>query len=184
MVTCNRNIIKTIESENIDDVISDFDEITCQNLNPNADMLDFRTDMDQLHFFEKTDFEPCKDLWMVSDEECLWQCIVGEIKTPYRSLSNSLGQLNYGCKIWNMIGRKIDPLEIKDFESYIIETCLKYPEVNNVTHIDTKIGSDSGSFLCNITIDSIYGTFDGVTRIPKALPTKKTWTTKNKYFVS
>ena len=74
MVTCNRNIIKTIESENIDDVISDFDETTCQNLNPNADMLDFRTDMDQLHFFEKTDFEPCKDLWMISDEECLWQC--------------------------------------------------------------------------------------------------------------
>ena len=55
MVTCNRNIIKTIESENIDDVISDFNETTCQNLNPNADMLDFRTDMDQLHFFEKTE---------------------------------------------------------------------------------------------------------------------------------
>lgn len=184
MVTCNRNIIKTIESENIDDVISDFNETTCQNLNPNADMLDFRTDMDQLHFFEKTDFEPCKDLWMISDEECLWQCIVGEIKTPYRSLSNSLGQLNYGCKIWNMIGRKIDALEIKDFESYIIETCLKYPEVNNVTHIDTKIGNKTNSFLVNITIDSIYGTFDGVTRIPKALPTPQKYTTSKKYFIS
>lgn len=184
MVTCNREIVKIAKSENIEEPISDFDEIKCQNLNANADILDFRTEMDQLSFFEKTDFEPCKDLWMVSDAECLWQCIVGEIKTPYRSLSNSIGQLNYGCEIWKMIGRNIDPLEIKDFEYYIIKTCQKYPEVNNVTNIDTKIGSESGSFLCEITIDSIYGTFNGVVRIPKALPTNKIWTSSKKYFVS
>lgn len=184
MVVCNREIVKTIESENIDDATSDFDEIKCQNLNPNADMLDFRTEMDQLSFFEKTDFEPCKDLWMISDAECLWQCIVGEIKTPYRSLRNSLGQMNYGCEIWKMIGRNIDPLEIKDFEYYIIQTCLKYPEVNNVTHIETKLGTKTGSFLCEITIDSIYGSFTGVVRIPKAKPTQQAWTSAKKYFVS
>lgn len=184
MVTCNREVIKTIESENIDETVSDFDEIKCQNINPNADMLDFRTDMDQLSFYEKTDFEPCKDLWMISDAECLWQCIVGEIKTPYRSLSNSLGQMNYGCEIWKMIGRNLDPLEIKDFEHYIIKTCLKYPEVNNVTHIETKIGKNSGSLLCEIIIDSIYGTFTGITRIPRARPTQQQWTSSKKYFVS
>lgn len=184
MTTCNREIVKIVESDNIEEPVSDFDTISCQNLNANADMLDFRTEMDQLSFFEKTDFEPCKDLWMVSNEECLWQCIVGEIKTPYRSLSNSIGQMNYGCKIWGMIGRNIDPLEIKDFEHYIIETCLKYPEVNNVTNINTKIGSESGSFLCEITIDSIYGSFSGVVRIPKALPTQKVWTSSKRYFVS
>ena len=83
-----------------------------------------------------------------------------------------------------MIGRNIDPLMIIDFEYYIMETCLKYPEVNNVTHIETKIGSESGSFLCEITLDSIYGTFDGKVRIPKALPTKKVWTPSSKYFIS
>ena len=184
MKTCNREIIKILESDNIDEIDSDFNERTCQNINPNADMLDFRTEMDQLSFYEKTDFEPCHDLWMVSDAECLWQCIVGEVKTPYRSLANSLGQLNYGCKIWGMIGRNIDPLEIKDFEYYIIETCLKYPEVNNVTHIETKIGNKTGALLCEITIDSIYGTFDGKIRIPKSFPTKQTWTSSKKYFVS
>ena len=184
MTICNSEIIKTIESEDIDEVDSDFDERRCQNINPGADMLDFRTDMDQLSFYEKTDFEPCKDLWMISDAECLWQCIVGEVKTPYRSLANSLGQLNYGCEIWKMIGRNMDPLEIKDFEYHIIQTCLKYPEVNNVTYIETKIGKQSGSLLCNLTVDSIYGTFDGEIRIPKALPTQQVWTSSKKYFVS
>lgn len=184
MTTCNREIVKTIESENLDEIVSDFDEIKCQNLNPNADILDFRTDMDQLSFYEKTNFEPCKDLWMVSNEECLWQCIVGEIKTPYQALSNSLGQMNYGCKIWQLMGQNVDHLLVKDFESYIIETCLKYPEVRNVTNIDTKIGEDTGSFLCEITIDSIYGTFNGITRIPQAKPTMKKWTSAKKSLIS
>ena len=184
MVTCNREIIQTIESDSLDEIESDFDHRKCQNITPGADMLDFRTDMDQLSFYERTDFEPCQDLWMIADADCLWQCIVGEVKTPYRSLSHSLGQLNYGCKIWKLIGRNMDPLEIKDFEYYIIETCLKYPEVNNVTHIETKIGQESGSLLCEITIDSIYGTFDGSLRIPKSFPTKQKWTSSKKYFIS
>lgn len=184
MPICNKELIKTIESEDLDELESDFDEIKCQNLTPDADMIDFRTQMDQLSFYEKTDFEPCKDLWMVSNEECLWQCIVGEVKTPYRALSNSLGQMNYGCKIWNLMGQNVDHLLVKDFESYIIETCLKYPEVRNVIAIDTKIGEDTGSFLCEITIDSIYGNFDGTIRIPRAKPTKKKWTSSKEFFIS
>lgn len=184
MVVCNREIIKEIESEDLTEVDSEFDERKCQNLTPDADMMDFRTDMDQLSFYEKTDFEPCNDLWMVTNEECLWQCIVGEIKTPYRALSNSLGQMEYGCKIWKLMGQNVDHLLIKDFESYIIETCLKYPEVRNVTNIDTKIGEDTGSFLCEITIDSIYGTFNGITRIPQAKPTKKKWTSSKEFLIS
>ena len=175
MTICNRELVTTIESDEVTEVVSEFDERKCQNINPNADMLDFRTDMDQLHFYEKTDFEPCKDLWMVSNEECLWQAIVGEIKTPLHALSNSIGQLNYGCEIWTLMGQNVDHLLIKEFEHYIIQTCLKYPEVNNVTNIVTKVGQESGSFLCEITIDSIYGTFNGVTRIPNAKPTKKRW---------
>lgn len=186
MVVCNKELIQTIQSneDDMDEITSDFDEIKCQNLNPNADLLDFRTEMDQLSFYEKTDFEPCKDLWMISDAECLWQCIVGEVKTPYGALSNSLGQMNYGCKIWKIMGRKIDHLEIRDFESYIIETCLKYPEVINVTNIDTKVGVDSGSFLCNITIDSIYGPFSGELRIPNAKPSKKHWLSSKEFRIS
>lgn len=184
MNKCNAEVIKVIESDELDEIDSEFDEITCQNINPNADMLDFRTDMDELSFMEKTDFQPCKDLWMISDEECLWQCIVGEIKTPYRSLSNSIGQMNYGCQIWKLVGKNVDPLDIKDFEYYIIQTCLKYPEVNNVTHIETRIGSKSKSFLCNITIDSIYGTFTGVTRIPRSFPTQQRWVSSKNYFIS
>lgn len=181
MTICNRELIQTMESDDVTEVVSEFDEHKCQNINPNADLLDFRTDMDQLHFYEKTDFEPCKDLWMVSNEECLWQTIVGEIKTPYRALSNSIGQMNYGCEIWDLMGQNVDQLLIKEFEHYIIQTCLKYPEVNNVVDIVTRVGEESGSFLCEVTIDSIYGTFNGVTRIPNAKPSRKRWLPANRF---
>ena len=187
MVTCNRERIKEIKSEiEIDSYIDHcpkHHEDCCQNILNNPDMTDFRTKMDNLSFYEKTDY-PCHDLWLIQNEECLWQCLVGEIKTPYGALRNSIGQASYGCHIWELMGDNIDSLMVKEFESLIIETCLKYPEVNNVTHIETKIGSQTGSLLCEITIDSIYGTFDGKIRIPKSFPTKQVWTSSKKYFVS
>lgn len=186
MTKCNKEVIKTIESEELDliDIDSDFEEKQCQNLNTNADMMDFLVDMDQVSFYEKTSFEPCKDLWMIDNEECLWQCIVGEIKTPYQALKNSLGQFNYGCKIWKKIGQRMDDLDIKEFEAYIIETCLKYSEVNNVIGINTKIGTQTKSLLCEITIDSIYGTFTGITRIPHAKPTNQNWVSSKVYTIT
>lgn len=175
MVRCNREIIKTITSD-IDPVDSNLDDdiVHCNNILENPDMIDFLTTKDQMHFYEKTNLKPCDDLWLISNEECLWQAIVGEIKTPYGDLSNSIGQADYGCKIWSLIGEPLDSLVVKEYESYIVETCLKYPEVNNVLKIETKIG-ERDSVLSFITIDSIYGTFDGVTHIPMALPTEKDW---------
>lgn len=184
MTICNKEIIKTIESNDLDEIDSDITIRNCQNRNENADMMDFRTDMDQVHFYEKTDFEPCKDLWMIDNEECLWQCIVGEIKTPFRALKNSLGQFNYGCKIWEKIGQRMDDLDVKEFEAYIIETCLKYPEVYNVIGIDTKIGTQTKAILCEIVIDSVYGQFTGVTRIPNAKPTRQNWISSTQYHIT
>ena len=186
MTKCNKEIIKTIESEELEPLVidSDFEERNCQNLIENADMIDFLVDMDQVHFYEKTSFEPCHDLWLVSNEECLWQCIVGEVKTPYRALSNSIGQFNYGCKIWDKIGDRMDDLDIKEFEADIIETCNKYPEVNNVIGIDTKVGVKTQALLCEIVIDSIYGTFTGVTRIPRAKPSNNTWVSNKVYHIT
>lgn len=185
MTKCNKEVIKTIESEELGliDIDSDFEERQCQNLNTNADMMDFLVDMDQVHFYEKTSFEPCHDLWMVSNEECLWQCIVGEIKTPYRALKNSIGQFNYGCQIWDKIGQRMDDLDIKEFEADIIKTCLKYSEVKNVIGIDTKIGMKTKAILCEIVIDSIYGQFTGVARIPQAKPTKQNWVSNKVYTI-
>lgn len=186
MVICNRERVKTIESE----ITSSLDSCPknqkncCENKLDNPDLIDFRTDMDNLSFYEKTDFQPCDDLWLIANEECLWQCIVGEIKTPYRALRNSIGQANYGCKIWDLMGENIDILDVKQFEKYVIDTCLKYPEVRNVIGIDTKIGSELQSFLCYISIDSIYGVFNGQLRIPNAKPTEKTWIQSEKMFHS
>ena len=176
MIRCNKERIKTMESNiDIDSDISHVTDKPCYNNSlVNADAIDFRTQMDQLHFYEKTDTEPCQDLWLVSNEECLWQCIVGEIKTPYGLLNNSIGQATYGCEIWKLVGENIDSLMVKEFESYIIDTCLKYDEVNNVTYINTKIGTNN-SFLVEITLDSIYGDFDGVLRIPLAKPSDRNW---------
>lgn len=186
MVICNRERIKEIDS-NID-INSDIDKCPkqnddcCQNILHNPDMIDFRTKMDQRHFYEKTDY-PCDDLWLIANEECLWQCLVGEIKTPYRALNNSIGQGEYGCKIWSLMGENVDSLLVKEFESLIIETCLKYNEVKNVIKINTKIG-DLNSFLVELTIDSIYGTFDGIIRIPNALPSNKKWVDSDALFHS
>lgn len=172
MTQCNREIIKTITS-NIDEPTSDIDNSRCNNLLENADIIDYLTKKDQQHFLEKTDLK-CNDLWLISNEECLWQCIVGEIKTPYGDLENSIGQETYGCKIWDLMGAPLDSLVIKEYESYLIETCLKYPEVNNVIKIETEIG-ERDSLLTFLTIDSIYGVFDGVTHIPMARISNKDW---------
>lgn len=184
MVICNRERVKVIES----DMDSDLDacpknkDKCCENKLDNPDLIDFRTEMDQLSFYEKTDFQPCDDLWLIANEECLWQCIVGEIKTPLHALKNSIGQADYGCDIWSVMGKNIDVLDVKQFEKYIIDTCLKYPEVKNVIGIETKIGTELQSFLCHVAIDSIYGTFDGHIRIPNAKPTEKTWIPSDRMF--
>lgn len=172
MPKCNRELIKEITSD-IQPIDSNIDKKTCNNILNNPDIIDFETKKNQQHFLEKTKLR-CDDLWLIANEECLWQCIVGEIKTPYRNLENSIGQADYGCKIWFLIGEPLDSLVIKEYESYIIETCLKYPEVNNVIGIDIKVG-DNDSLFTYITIDSIYGTFDGVTHIPMAYVSDKDW---------
>ena len=180
MVKCNKEIIKTITS-NIESIESTLNKDPCNNILENSDIIDFRTKKDQIHFYEKTDL-PCNDLWLITNEECLWQCIVGEIKTPHQALENSIGQANYGCKIWSLVGEPLDSLLIKEYESYIIETCLKYPEVNNVIDIETEIG-ERDSLLTYITIDSIYGVFDGVTHIPMAHISNKNWKPANEVFI-
>ena len=80
MVRCNKELIKTIESDIIDSEITP--KACDDNLLSNADLMDFRTDMDDgRSFYEKTDFV-CEDLFMTANEETLWTAIVGEIKTP------------------------------------------------------------------------------------------------------
>lgn len=186
MVICNRERVKTIESSEIDSDLSFCKEKQskcCDNLLENPDIIDIRTDMDRLSFYEKTDIGwPCEDVWLIANEECLWQCIVGEVKTPYGVLSNSIGQAKYGCKIWDLLGQRLDSNDVREFEIFIIETCLKYSEVRNVTNIETKIADDVSSLLCYITIDSIYGVFDGEIRIPNVKPSRKNWISSKKMF--
>ena len=139
MVRCNKELIKTVDSDIID---SDITPKRCdENSLVNADLMDFRTDMDDGRaFYEKTDFV-CEDLFMTSNEETLWSAIVGEIKTPKGALSNSVGQRNYGCEIWEYRGQNMDSLMVQEMEHYIIKTCTKYPEVKNVIQIKTKVGN-------------------------------------------
>ena len=174
MVKCNKERIKEFDSQFT--VISDFDILDdCgQNLN-DADFLDFKTDMDNRSFYEKTAWNKCEDLIMVKNSEALWQTIVGEIKTPLGALSNSLGQQKYGCSLWNIRGEVLDSLTIKEAEHDIIQTCLKYPEVNNVIDIQSYVDDKEGALFITLTLDSIYGSFDGHVRIPKALRSDKDW---------
>lgn len=171
MVICNRQLIKEAESE----IIQSDDPIDkCQeNLLIDADIIDFRTKMDDLSFYEKTDFEPCNDLWLISNAECLWQMLVGEIKTPLGVLP-SIGQEKYGCRIWSKMGKNIDGLTLTEFKHDIIQTCIKHPEVNNVIKIDLYTGN-YGSLLVILKIDSIYGVFTGETRIPNAIASNYNW---------
>ena len=169
MIECNAKRVKKNDDNDI--ILSEIDIIECEQKLDNADMLDFMTNMDDLSFYEKTAWNQCHDLIYVKNEEALWQTIVGEIKTPYGALSNSVGQNEYGCLIWNYIGSNLDSLDIKSLEYDVIDVCLKYPEVNNVINIDTY--TDMHDLLIILTIDSIYGTFDGHLRIPTAYRSKK-----------
>lgn len=167
---CNTKRVKK-DKDNGDIIFSEIDVIECEQNLDNADMLDFMTNMDNLSFYEKTAWNHCDDLIYVKNEEALWQTIVGEIKTPYGVLNNSIGQDKYGCLIWNYIGANLDSLDIKSLEYDVIDVCLRYPEVNNVTNIDTY--TDMHDLLIILTIDSIYGTFDGHLRIPTAYRSEK-----------
>lgn len=179
MVKCNRERVKEFDSVFI---TSDIDASNpCEQNLSNADMLDFRTRMDELSFYEKTDWNKCEDLIYVQNEEALWQTIVGEIKTPKGALRNSIGQASYGCAIWEYMGENLDSLTLSEIEHEVIQTCIKYPEVNNVIGIESYI-ADRNALLIEVTLDSIYGTFDGSLRIPTALVSKKRWTNTDDYF--
>lgn len=171
MVVCNTKRVKKVGN---DIVFSEFEMADCEQNLTDADMLDFITDMDDLSFYEKTAWNRCEDLIYVKNEEALWQTIVGEIKTPYGVLNNSIGQANYGCRIWDYIGELLDSLNIQSIEYEVIQTCLKYPEVENVIDIQTFSG-DNASLLIQVTLDTIYGEFDGHLRIPNAYTPKKHW---------
>lgn len=214
MVKCNRERFKDFTSTFT--VTSEiYNEETCEQNLSNADMIDFRTEMDNLSFYEKTEWNLCEDLIYVSNEEALWQCIVGEIKTPKGALSNSIGQSGYGCDIWKNIGENLDSLTISEIENDVIITCNKYPEVNNVIGIDTYVNNgkkggpikniyydeDRGTYvvayenddyadysknnmlLMLITLDTIYGVFDGTLRIPTAHISSNDWVSANKRFI-
>ena len=121
MVKCNRERLKEFDSQFT--VLSDFDiEDNCEQILTDADFLDFKSDMDNRSFYEKTAWNRCEDLIYIKNEEALWQTIVGEIKTPKGALSNSIGQQNYGCNIWKLKGQVLDSLTIKEIEYEIIQT--------------------------------------------------------------
>lgn len=183
MVKCNRERVKEFDSQFV--VTSNFeDEITCEQNLANADFLDFRTDMDSRSFYEKTAWNKCEDLIYVQNEEALWQTIVGEIKTPLGALSNSIGQQAYGCSIWDLQGEVLDSLTIKEMEYEIIQTCIRYPEVNNVTYIESFVDDKDGALFITLTLDTIYGSFDNRLRIPRALKSNKDWKSVNNKFFS
>lgn len=180
MTICNTNRVKDEITETID---SDITPRNCKQNISNADMLDFKTDMDNLSFYEKTSWNACEDLIYVQNEECLWQTIVGEIKTPLGVLNNSIGQQGYGCSIWELRGQVLDSLTVKEIEHEIINTCLKYPEVTNVIDIESYVANEDGALYVELTLDTIYGTFDGSLRIPNALRSNKKWQkTDDKFF--
>lgn len=214
MVKCNRERIKEFTSDFLFESEIDSTE-TCEQDLTNADMIDFRTEMDNLSFYEKTEWNLCEDLIYTINEETLWQCIVGEIKTPRGALSNSVGQSGYGCDIWRSIGENLDSLTISEIENDVIHTCIKYPEVNNVIGIDSYVNSgtkggpmkttyydeEAGKYrvtyenndyndhaknnmlLIKVTLDTIYGTFDGTLRIPTAYTSQKEWVPANERFI-
>ena len=181
MTTCNTNRVKDTLDTTIN---SEIEPQNCRQDLSNADFLDFKTDMDNLSFYEKTAWNGCEDLIFIKNEEALWQTIVGEIKTPLGALSNSIGQQSYGCSIWELRGQVLDSLTVKEIESEIIRTCLKYQEVNNVIDIESYVANNDGALYITLTLDTIYGSFDGTMRIPNALRSDKNWRKADDKFFS
>lgn len=181
MVKCNKERIKDFTSDFV--VTSDIEIIeNCEQNLSNADMLDFRTNMDNLSFYEKTAWNVCDDLIYDMNEKALWTAIVGEIKTPKGVLSNSVGQSNYGCGIWNYIGANLDSLSVSEIENDVINVCNRYPEVNNVIGINSYV-ADRNMLLIELTLDTIYGTYNGEIHIPTAKISDKNWKSADEIFI-
>lgn len=181
MVKCNKERIKDFTSDFV--VTSDIEIIeNCEQNLSNADMLDFRTNMDNLSFYEKTAWNMCDDLIYDINEQALWTAIVGEIKTPKGVLSNSVGQSNYGCEIWDYIGEGLDSLTISEIEHDVINICNRYPEVNNVIGINSYV-ADRNMLLIELTLDTIYGEYSGKIHIPTAKVSNKNWKSADEIFI-
>ena len=163
---CNRNRIHDAEST----IDADSDIKPCKNscceddLTTDGDISDILTDLHPEGWGEKTDFSHCDgDITIVNDEETLWQALIGEIKTPYGVLP-SVGQSEYGCHIWDLMGDNMDAFFYEEFRNDIEEMCKAYPQINKVVDIDLRVG-DKGSLSVELTVDSIYGKFNGKERL-------------------
>lgn len=181
MVKCNRERIKDFTSDFL--FTSEIDSTEkCEQDLTNADMIDIRPRMDNRSFYEKTDWNACEDLIYDINEQALWTAIVGEIKTPRGVLSNSIGQAHYGCSIWDYIGENLDSLSVSEIENDVINTCLKYPEVNNVIGISSYV-ADNTMLLIKLTLDTIYGEYGGMIHIPTAHISEKNWKLANSKYI-
>lgn len=127
------------------------------------DTLDFSTEMYE-GFNELTYIINESDIEMIGDAEALWQAIEGEIKTPL-GVIKGIGQENYGCRIWELLGQGLTNLEVRTAESFVGQLAYNYQiEVNQFTEV--KVTPYGREYLrVDVTVDSIYGIFTGVTHI-------------------
>lgn len=140
------------------------------------DILDFRTDKYE-GFLELTYIKDENDIEMVADAAALWMAIEGEICTPL-GVVKGIGQENYGCRIWELLGQRLTKMEIETARTFVSQLQYNYPtEVYSFTEVlVTPFGR--AYLRIDVTVDSIYGSFTGVTHV--AIPIKSPIRTREK----
>lgn len=110
-------------------------------------------------YCEYTEIRGSVEIVFCKDRAALWQGLSGEIKTPIGGC-RGVGQENYGCDIWRILGQNLIPPVIDQANYYIIDLGKKYNEINKITATDIVTMKD-GRLKITLYVDSIFGPMDG-----------------------
>lgn len=103
------------------------------------------------------------DIQILHNQEALWQGIVGVLHTPI-GVVDGVGMENYGSKILELRGQKVDYHTAELAKLYIQQTKSQFQGyVNDFSKIIVKVPKDENSrytMRIDIEVDSVFGFFD------------------------
>ncbi len=100
----------------------------------------------------------------VTDAECLWQEVVGEIKTNPTEIQG-INMEKYGIGIKYHLGDSIEPSLFFEINQRIQTLKEKYPEIVSIKLTD--LDETEAGIRLHITMDTIYGNIADVVEISK-----------------
>ena len=109
--------------------------------------------------YKENTFSNGTDIRMNKNKYALWNGITGEIKTKIGECTG-VGQENYGCNIWLILGQQLTQPVVDQAQFYIRELAPKYEEVKDIT-VKSIVKRHDGRLELSIYVASTLGDMEG-----------------------